>query len=71
MYITALSEEEQAQLKSVLAPGITELVREIEGTRRRIDEVDARANWFNSEIKREIKPRLGALDRAFRRKGFQ
>ncbi|MND27651.1 hypothetical protein D3C76_580390 [compost metagenome] len=61
VYITALSEDEQTQLRSVLAPGITELVREIEGTRRRIDEVDTCANWFNSEIKREIKPRLGRL----------
>lgn len=61
VYVVELSEDEQAQLKNVLTPGITELVREIEGTRRRIDDVDARANWFNSEIKREIKPRLGRL----------
>ena len=65
VYVTALSEDEQAQLKSVLTPGITELVREIENTRRRIDDVDARANWFNSEIKREIKPRLERLLKHF------
>ncbi|MBK4993371.1 alpha-xenorhabdolysin family binary toxin subunit A [Pseudomonas sp. S37] len=65
VYLTPLSEDEQAQLKSVLTPGITELVREIENTRRRIDDVDARANWFNSEIRREIKPRLGRLLKHF------
>ncbi len=65
VYTQVLSEEEQAQIASVLTLGITELVREIEGTRRRIDDVDARANWFNSEIKRELKPRMGRLLKHF------
>ncbi|MFK0035103.1 alpha-xenorhabdolysin family binary toxin subunit A [Pseudomonas monteilii] len=65
VYTLELSEEEQVQIASVLALGINELVREIEGTRRRIDEVDARANWFNSEIKRELKPRMARLLKHF------
>ncbi|WEK32092.1 MAG: alpha-xenorhabdolysin family binary toxin subunit A [Candidatus Pseudomonas phytovorans] len=65
VYTVQLSEEEQAQIASVLTPGISELVREIEGTRRRIDDVDARANWFNNEIKRELKPRMGRLLKHF------
>ncbi|CAI3808676.1 hypothetical protein GLGCALEP_05298 [Pseudomonas sp. MM221] len=68
VYTAQLSEDEQAQIASVLTPGITELVREIEGTRRRIDDVDARANWFNSEIKRELKPRMGRLLKHFEEK---
>ena len=65
VYTAQLSEEEQAQLASVMTLGISELVRGIEGTRRRIDEVDARANWFNNEIKRELKPRMGRLLKHF------
>lgn len=68
VYTAQLSEEEQAQIASVLAIGISELVREIEGTRRRIDDVDARANWFNNEIKRELKPRMGRLLKHFEEK---
>ncbi|GLO13023.1 binary cytotoxin component [Pseudomonas putida] len=65
VYTLELSEEDQAQIASVLTLGINELVREIEGTRRRIDDVDARANWFNSEIKRELKPRMVRLLKHF------
>ncbi|PYG81787.1 hypothetical protein N428_00733 [Pseudomonas sp. RV120224-01c] len=65
VYTLELSEEEQVQIASVLGVGINELVREIEGTRRRIDEVDARANWFNSEIKRELRPRMVRLLKHF------
>ncbi|MGE8049017.1 alpha-xenorhabdolysin family binary toxin subunit A [Pseudomonas monteilii] len=65
VYTSELSEEDQAQIASVLTLGINELVREIEGTRRRIDDVDARANWFNSEIKRELKPRMVRLLKHF------
>ena len=65
VYTVPLSEDEQAQIASVLTPGISELVREIDGTRRRIDDVDARANWFNNEIKRELKPRMGRLLKHF------
>ncbi|MFF7064044.1 alpha-xenorhabdolysin family binary toxin subunit A [Pseudomonas sp. NPDC008258] len=65
VYTRELSEDEQAQIASVLTVGINDLVREIEGTRRRIDEVDARANWFNSEIKRELKPRMARLLKHF------
>lgn len=61
VYALELSDEEQAAIKHLLAPGLTALVSEIEGTRRRIDDVDARANWFNSEIKRELRPRLARL----------
>lgn len=68
VYTAQLSQEEQAQIASVLAIGISELVREIEGTRRRIDDVDARANWFNNEIKRELKPRMGRLLKHFEEK---
>ncbi len=68
VYTSELSEEEQTQLAAVLTLGITELLREIEGTQRRIDGVDARANWFNSEIKREIKPRMGRLLKHFEEK---
>ncbi|MCE7763660.1 alpha-xenorhabdolysin family binary toxin subunit A [Pseudomonas putida] len=65
VYTQELSEEEQTQIANVLGLGITELVKEIEGTRRRIDDVDARANWFNTEIKRELKPRMGRLLKHF------
>ena len=65
VYTSELSEEDQAQIASVLTLGINELVKEIEGTRRRIDDVDARANWFNSEIKRELKPRMVRLLKHF------
>ncbi|PYB82084.1 hypothetical protein DMX11_01425 [Pseudomonas sp. LB-090624] len=65
VYTAQLSEEEQAQIANVLTRGISELVREIEDTQRRIDAVDARANWFNSEIKRELKPRMGRLLKHF------
>ncbi|WP_043197662.1 alpha-xenorhabdolysin family binary toxin subunit A [Pseudomonas putida] len=68
VYTAELSEEEQAQIASVLTLGISELVRGIEATRRRIDEVDARANWFNNEIKRELKPRMGRLLKHFEEK---
>ena len=68
VYTAQLSQEEQAQIASVLEIGISELVREIEGTRRRIDDVDARANWFNNEIKRELKPRMGRLLKHFEEK---
>lgn len=65
VYTQEFSEEEQAQITNLLTPGITELVREIESTQRRIDDVDARANWFNNEIKRELKPRMGRLLKHF------
>ncbi|EKT4482876.1 alpha-xenorhabdolysin family binary toxin subunit A [Pseudomonas putida] len=65
VYTSELSEHEQAQIASVVTLGISELVREIECTRRRIVDVDSRANWFNSEIKRELKPRMGRLLKHF------
>lgn len=65
VYTSALSEHEQAQIASVLTLGISELVKEIECTRRRIVDVDSRANWFNNEIKRELKPRMGRLLKHF------
>lgn len=65
VYTRPLSEDERAQVAAILAVGINEIVREIEDTGRRIDDVDRRANWFNNEIKRELKPRMVRLLRHF------
>lgn len=60
-----LTEDEQAQVAAVMNIGIAELVREIQDTSRRIDEVDKRANFFNSQIKRELRPRMTRLVKHF------
>ncbi|MBV4490170.1 alpha-xenorhabdolysin family binary toxin subunit A [Pseudomonas oryzicola] len=67
-YALELSHDEQAQIASIVTPGISGLVREIEDTRRRIEEVDRRAHWFYAEIKRELKPRMGRLLKHFSEK---
>jgi len=64
-YALELSRDEQAQIATILTPGISGLVREIEATQRRIEDVDRRAHWFNAEIKRELKPRMGRLLKHF------
>ncbi|QJQ22163.1 alpha-xenorhabdolysin family binary toxin subunit A [Pseudomonas sp. SK] len=67
-YTLELSRDEQAQIVSIVTPSISGLVREIEATQRRIDDVDKLAHSFNVEIKRELKPRMGRLLKHFSEK---
>lgn len=67
-YTLELSRDEQAQIISIVTPSISGLVREIEATQRRINDVDKLAHSFNVEIKRELKPRMGRLLKHFSEK---
>ncbi|MFJ4455541.1 alpha-xenorhabdolysin family binary toxin subunit A [Pseudomonas sp. NPDC089392] len=65
IYSHELTDDEREQITAVLSSGMNGLIREIEYTRRRICEVDERASWFNSEVRRELKPRMGRLLKHF------
>ncbi len=67
-YTLELSRDEQAQIISIVTPSISGLVREIEATQRRINDVDKLAHSFNVEIKRELMPRMGRLLKHFSEK---
>ncbi|MNM74963.1 hypothetical protein D3C81_867290 [compost metagenome] len=65
VYNHVLTPDEREQITSVLSGGITGLIREIENTQRRIEDVDKRASWFNREIRIELKPRMVRLLKHF------